>query len=159
MKKCPSTLRMLYLYFGFSLNLYGIVLRCSSWPLPVFLFALVNMSQCCGGMRGWVSFAGWAEELVISNRELNKELISVTSYWLPNRKEKRMHWFKTCLKMPTMGLCFEEKCLLSLNQPSLTVFNVKSVMQWRRTIIAEIRWSGDWWSELHFGISILDSSF
>lgn len=35
---------------------------------------------------------------------------------------------KFVLRMPTVGLCFEEKCLLSRNQPSLTPLGFESVM-------------------------------
>lgn len=57
---------------------------------PVSLFAVANMSQYCGGMGGRVSFSGRAGEVVISNRESNKELIRVTYYWLPS-EEKGTH--------------------------------------------------------------------
>lgn len=91
---------------------------------PGFLFAAVNMPQCYEGMGGWVSFAGWAQEVVISNRELNKELIRVTYYWLPNG-EKGMHWFKACFQDADSGVTLWGEMLafllISLSSPPFAV--------------------------------------
>lgn len=91
---------------------------------PVFLFTIVNMPQCCGGMRGWVSFAGGLERLWFLIESWIKSWLEwpITGYPV---KKKECTDSTLVLRMPTMGLCFQEKCLLFLNQPSLVPLTLR----------------------------------
>ena len=92
---------------------------------PICLFAMVNMPQCYGGMRGWVSFAGWAAEVVISNRQLNKVLISMTSYWLPNGEKKE------CTDSKLVWRCQPWGCALRRNAYFPLISLLSLSLMWR----------------------------
>lgn len=79
----------------------------------------------CAGVRGWAGFAGALARSWLP-RALNEGLIRAIAGFPVKRRECTDSKF--VLRMPTVGLCFEEKCLLSRNQPSLTPLGFESVM-------------------------------